>query len=250
MAEPKGEKDKREGNLSEGAKTHLVDIYVSNKYGRNTNIQTKYTSKGLMVEEDSITLYSRLKKRFFKKNIEAISNSMIKGTPDFYIGESIRNAEEIIDAKSSWDIFTFFRVVTKPINPDYWWQMQGYMALSGASCATLAYCLIDTPETLINDEKRRLLYQMGVATEENNDYQEACLELDKLMRYGDIPIEERMIEFKIERDNEAIARLYAKVLKARDYLNQIEYERFGFMPEEKKVDTDFDPTSILLTKIK
>lgn len=52
----------RSGNgLSETTKTHLVDLYVANKYGRNTDTFNKYVQKGLAVEEDSITLYSRVK---------------------------------------------------------------------------------------------------------------------------------------------------------------------------------------------
>lgn len=222
MTEPKTKADKEAGRLSETAKTHLTDIYVSNKYGRNTDISNKYTEKGLMVEEDSITLFSRVKKQFFRKNEEHLSNHFIKGTPDLFDGQSIQNADHIIDIKSSWDIYTFFRTFTKDINRDYYWQLQGYMALTGAKSATLAYCLVNTPEVLINDEKRRLLYKMGVATEENKDYVEACEEIDRLSRYDDIPMEQRVLAYEIERNDEDIEALYARVLKCREYLAELD----------------------------
>ena len=219
MTEPKLKADKEAGNLSETTKSYLVDVYVQEKYGREQDITSKHMTKGLMVEEDSITLYSRVKKTFFKKNEERVSNPYIIGTPDLFTGESIGSAEEIIDIKSSWDIFTFYRARCKDVNSAYWWQMQGYMALTGATSARLAYCLVNTPELLISDEKRKLMYKMNVATTENDDYIAACEELDKSMIYDDIPMAERTFEFVIQRDDEAIQRIYDKVRKARQFLN-------------------------------
>jgi hypothetical protein len=71
-------------DLSETTKTHLIDVYVANRYGRQEDIQSKFIEKGLAVEEDSITLYSRIKKDFYKKNEDHLKNSWIKGTPDLY----------------------------------------------------------------------------------------------------------------------------------------------------------------------
>jgi hypothetical protein len=221
MTEPRGKKEKDAGELSETAKTHLTDVYVSERYGRNTDITTKYTEKGLMVEEDSITLYCRLKKKFLKKNEQMVQNPYIKGTPDLYEGMDILAADKITDIKSSWDLYTFSRVRTKPINDQYWWQLQGYMWLTGAKTSTLAYCLVNTPEILISDEKRRLLWKMGVISEEDSTYQQACEELDKAMRFDDIPMEERVIPFQIERDDAAIAMIAAKVMKGRQFLQEL-----------------------------
>jgi hypothetical protein len=200
--------------ISETTKTHLVEVFVSAKYGRNTDITNRYTTKGLMVEEDSLTLYSVFKNQFYKKNEERLGNDFITGTPDIIM------PDRIIDIKSSWDIFTFFRNNAKKLNKSYYWQLQGYMALTGRPQAKLAYCLIDTPETLINDEKRKLAYKMAVIdSDEDENYGTACLELDRLMRYGDIPREQRVIEIDIPRDDAAIARLYTRIIQCRDYMN-------------------------------
>jgi hypothetical protein len=216
----------RGAGLSETTKTHLIDVYVSNKYGRRDDIQGKYIEKGLAVEEDSITLYSRIKQSFFKKNDSHISNSWIKGTPDLYEGFSIEQATHIVDIKSSWDIYTFMRVLTKDVNKMYYWQLQGYMDLTGATSATLAYCLVDTPVQLIEDEKRRLMWKMGVATNENPLYLEACEELEKAMTFGDIDMRERLIEFKIERNDADILRMHKRVEDCREWLNDFENKRF------------------------
>lgn len=199
--------------LSETCKTHLVDKMISVKYGRNTDIQNRYTIKGNMVEEDSLTLYSRHKKKFFKKNTETLSNDFIVGTPDII-------TDKIIDIKSSWDIYTFFRNKFGKINKMYYWQLQGYMALTGLEKATLAYCLIDTPDILINDEKRKLSYKMGII-DSSPDYELACLELEKAMTFSDIPMDDRIIEINIERNEEDINSLYEKVKLCREYLKNI-----------------------------
>jgi hypothetical protein len=218
MIEPKTKADKEAGLLSESTKSYLVDVYVSAMYGRKKEFSNKYVEKGLMVEEDSITLYSRIKKEFFQKNEQLLQNNYLKGTPDLFVGKSIKKAQVIIDIKSSWDIFTYFATHTKNINRDYWWQLQGYMALTGASSARLAYCLLDTPDMLISDEKRKLMYKMGAVTNESPEYLEACKELDLSLKYEDIPLDHRLNEFYIERDDAAIESLYNKVELAREYL--------------------------------
>lgn len=208
--------------LSETTKTHLIDVYVQNKYGRQTDISNKYIEKGLMVEEDSITLYSRVKKTFFKKNEEHLSNEFIKGTPDLFTGIEITSADTIIDIKSSWDIYTFFRVHTQQINKMYYWQLQGYMALTGAKKAKLVYCLVNTPETIILDEERKLFYKMNAGTTENPDYIKACEELRNAMQFDDIRMNERVIELEVERNEDDIAALYKRVVASRYYLNALE----------------------------
>lgn len=255
MTEPKNKEDKASGGLSEGAKTHLVDIYVSEKYGRRTEIESKYINKGNMVEEDSITLYSRLKKRFFKKNEEHLSNAFLQGTPDLFEGPSIRQAHTITDTKSSWDIFTFFRVKAKPLNQLYYWQGQAYMALTGANNFNLAYCLIDTPETLIMDEERKLMWKMNAGTTENPAFITACEELRKQMTYPDIPMKERLIEYSFERNDQDILRMYDKIRKGRAFLREFDRDH---CPEDaskviaakEPVKSLINPSAILLTKIK
>lgn len=216
MTEPKSKTE----TLSETCKTHLIDVYVSNVYGRNDDIQNKFIEKGLAVEEDSITLYSRVKKSFFKKNERHLKNEFIKGTPDLFDGLEIENAELIIDIKSSWDLYTFMRVFTKPVDNKYYWQLQGYMYLTGATKAKLSYCLVNTPQQLIDDEKRRLMWKMGVATDENPLYIEACEELQNSMTFDDIPMQNRMIEFDIERSEADIERIGKRVEQCRQWLTE------------------------------
>lgn len=234
MTEPKAKAAKDAGELSETAIGHLADIFVRVRYNRQTDFTNKYTIKGNMVEEDSLTLYSRYKKQVFFKNKEQLIGDYITGTPDIIHFKD--NEAIIIDIKSSWDIFTFFRNTIKKMNADYYWQMQGYMALTGANSAKLAYCLVNTPDVIINDEKRRLFYKMGVATEENIDYQKACEELDALMIYDDIDLKERVIELHIDRNESDIELIKSKVIKCREYMQT----KWGYLSDRHIITASHD----------
>lgn len=230
MTEPRSKSQ----TLSETCKTYLNELFISVKYGRKKDIENEYITKGLLVEEDSLTLYSRHKKFFYKKNADTIENDFICGTPDIILSEKIGDVflpSVIIDIKSSWSIFTFFNEASD-LNKTYYWQLQSYMALTGASNAILAYCLVNTPDVLINDQKRRLQWKMGVIDDTDKTYQQACDEIDRLSIYDDIPMSERVIEIPIARDDEAIERIYQRVKDCRAWMNE-----HLFKKELQMVDT-------------
>lgn len=198
--------------------THLIEKWVQEKYGRKSDVYSRAINKGLMVEDASIALYGRVKGRFFKKNEERISNDFICGTPDLFEGPSIRQATLIPDIKSSWDIFTFFRNKQDgPVNKMYYWQLQGYMALTGADKSLLAYCLIDTPDTLIESEKRKMAWNMGII-DPDAEFSSHFDDLERNMRYDDIPDEDRVIEIEVQRNQADIDRLYQRVVEARIWI--------------------------------
>lgn len=222
MTNQQGKKDtKNVSELSDTAKKHLVECYIREVYGRDKEIISRYLTKGLEVEEDSITLYSRATKRFFKKNDDRLENDYISGLPDLFIGHSIKEAEEIIDVKSSWDIHTYFESkLAKKVNKNYEYQLQGYMALTGAKTSKLVYCLVSTPDALIQDEKKKLQWKMGVSDPINNEvYLKACEYLDTSLKFDDIDLNERFTESKIVRNNETINSVYSRVEICREFLN-------------------------------
>ena len=144
--------------ISETTKTHLIDCYVSAVFNRRSELTSKFLEKGLTVEENAIDLLSAIKKEFYVKNEDRFANDFIQGTPDIVI----KDESLIIDIKSSFDIFTFARS-QKAENKMYYWQLQGYMWLTGCTNAELAYCLVDTPDIIIDREIKRALYQSGVS---------------------------------------------------------------------------------------
>lgn len=209
MTEPRSKSEL----LSETTKEELVKVYVKEVYGRDKEISSKYIEKGQAVEEDAITLLSRVKKKFFVKNTERLTNEFITGEPD--VAKS-----SLIDTKSCWDLHSFYKHKTKPLPKDYYWQMQGYMELFGFDLGTVAFCLIDTPAGLVEEEKRRLFYKMNVATMENPDYLEACAQLEREMTFGDIPLEERLHEVIVKRSPADLEKCYERIKLCREWLNE------------------------------
>jgi hypothetical protein len=205
--------------ISETTKTHLMDCYVAAVFNRRSDIQSKFLEKGNLVEENSIDLYSAYKADFFKKNDQRLSNEYISGTYDLLIEEE--DEPIIVDLKSSWDIYTFARSM-KSENKMYYWQVQGYMALTGVKRARVAYCLVDTPDPIIDRELRKALYQSGLP-ESSEEFVNYCEELRAFYKYSDIPQSKRVFEREYQYSEEDIERLYQRIVDCRRYLNEINW---------------------------
>lgn len=220
--------------LSETCKTYLIQSYVLSKYGRVREITTKQMVKGTISEDDSILLFSALEGKIYNKNTQRISNDFISGTPDLFDTDDITNCNEIIDIKSCWDVFTFLSNVPDPEKDVYYWQLQGYMALTGAKIGTIAYCLVNTPESIIEGEKYQLLRRMDVVTEEDPNYQRELKLLLANRYFDDIPMSERLLTFSIERNDSDIQRIYKKVEKCREFLYEFEELHLKFSKNYRK----------------
>ncbi len=228
LVQPQAKAAKDAGELSETGKAYLIKLYIEHKYGRVRDISSKYLEKGKSAEEDSIALLSEFDGKNYQKNEEKIFNEYICGTPDLFLGESIHNADEIIDIKTSWGMESFFDNLSKPVNPYYVAQLQCYMALSGAHTAWIAYCLVSTPFGLVESEKKNLLYKMNVISEDSMEYRIAAAELENNMIFDDIPVSERVLKFKVPRNEEMIENIYKKVGKAREFLADLEQKHLLF----------------------
>lgn len=214
---PKEKKEKKEV-LSDSCKTHLIDVFINKHYGRKTDISNRYTVKGTEVEEDSMTLFSRIEKRPYFKNEDWLKNEYITGTPDIITSLDVEDME-VIDLKSSWDIFTFMRSkYKKELNKLYYWQLQAYMWLTGAQKSRLVYCLVNTPSHLIEDEKRKLWYKMGQPAMDSKHYVEGCNEIDRLCIYDDIAISERIHSTVVLRDNQAIEKMRIRTIDCNAWM--------------------------------
>lgn len=238
------EKVKDEEILSETCKTFLAQAYALSKYGRVREIQTKQMVKGIISESDAIMLFSVLDGKLYNKNTQRIKNEFIQGTPDLYDTDDLYNSNEIIDIKSCWDIFTFLDKVNKPDLSMYYWQLQGYLALTNAKIGTIAYCLVNTPDSIIEGEKYNLLRRMDVATEEDPDYKKEVELLLANRYFDDIPMEERLLTFSFERNDADIDRVYKKVKKCREYLVEFEEMHIKFCKNYRKTLT-FEENSVI-----
>jgi len=232
---PELEAHKDDVVLSETCKTYLIQSYVLSKYGRVREIQTKQMVKGTISEDDSIQLFAALEKKAYTKNEYRLSNEYITGCPDLHDNPNIIESTEIIDIKSCWDIFTFLSNVDNPDNEGYYWQLQGYLALTGAKIGTIAYCLVNTPDSIIEGEKYGLLKRLDVVTEEAPEFKREYHKLLVNRKFDDIPMSDRMLAYSIERNDADIERIYKKVEKCRQYLSEFEEKHLFFSKNYRKM---------------
>ena len=214
MTNPKTNEKKEAGDPSEGAKTYCTELFINLKYGRYKDIESKYITKGLEVEQDSINMFARVSNTFVVKNEQYFENDYFTGTPDIILPDSI------LDVKSVWDLFTFYSNHPDKIKKQYAYQLLTYMDLTGRKKSALEYCLITTPEMLIMDELGRLQWKMGIIDYSNPIFVEASEKLEKNLRFDDIPETERILEVPVEYDETVINEMKRKVELCRYWMNK------------------------------
>lgn len=207
MIEPKSKSEL----ISETTKTYLLDVYAEYKYNRRKEVINKYVQKGIGAEEDSLTLYSLVTGDLFVKNEERIRNEYVIGTPDLL-------TDPIVDIKSSWDLFTFLKAKHSPLNKAYYWQLTAYMWLTGVKNAKLAYCLVNTPEQIINDQKRKFMWNANQIDESELTVQ-AFEEIERNCKFDDIPMSERIHTIDIAFNPDDIERLKQRIIDCREWMS-------------------------------
>jgi hypothetical protein len=228
FTEPQAKADKDAGNLSKTAKTYLIDEYIRVKYGRERDVVTKQMQKGIEARNLAIEMLSIHQDRFLQKNEQRLSNSFITGLPDVFEGETIETCHFLWDIKTSWSLWTFLGNVPDKLDNGYYLQLQAYMWLTGCQESAIAYVLADAPQNLIEAEKKKLLYQMNVVTDQAPEYLEAAAGIELNMIYPDIPNDEKILIFPVKRDEEIIEKMKQKVGKAREFLIEFEQKHANF----------------------
>ena len=194
--------------LSETAKSFIEDVFREKEYGIYKDISSRYTDKGIQMEDEAIQLAGNVLgwDISVNKNEERLKNEWITGIPD------INTDILLADIKCSWSGSTFPFFDTELPNKDYFWQLQGYMMLTHHVEAELVYCLMNTPQQIVEDEVRRMHWKLNLL-EESLDVREAVqcqhnfdhlsdnLRIKRFIVEGSIDAENRIKE-KVEQANE------------------------------------------------
>lgn len=173
--------------LSETTKTYLKEWAITQLYGVEKQIKSKYITKGLVKEDEAIDkAIEWLDLDFVLKNEQYFEDEYFCGTPDLITDD------EVLDIKNSWDCFTFPLFENSIPNKDYFYQLQVYMHLTGKRKARLVYVLLNTPEEMTFEQQ---------------------------LKYDDKPKELRIKTYDIDYDPEVIESLKNKVIESREYIN-------------------------------
>ena len=212
--------------LGDSCISYLKEVYIWEKYHKEPvggSERSKYTMKGKLVEDESIMMLSRIDSQTYVKNDVRFTNEYLTGEPDIIVTQD-GTIEKIIDIKSSYDFATLLANIGSPLNPLYRYQVQGYMALTGARTAEVCYCLVNMPQEMINSEKKRLFYALNAATESNPEYLRQVSKLENNMSFDEIPIRQRVLRFPVEYDEQTIQKVYKRIEQCRNWL--IEFDKF------------------------
>lgn len=217
MSDPKLKADKEAGLLGETAKTLITEIWLNNEYGYKEDVVTDEMMKGLICEQDSMSLVQDvLGGEFRLKNTTYFKNEFIHGTPDIILSKE----DYCEDIKTSYNLRTFVDAEYKHGN-SYWWQGQAYMWLTGKKKYRLMYCLVETPSDIIVEQKKRFYYKFN-CDETNQNYIDISMQIDHNNNIiSKIPKEKRVKIFEFPFDKEAIDKVKTQHAKALNYYNTL-----------------------------
>jgi len=215
-------RSKNDLGLSATAKAHVEEQILRREFGIVKEFWSRYTDKGIRVEEQSIKLCEKvLDFGLLWKNDEVFQNDYIIGVPD------VITDKVLLDVKSAWDGTTFPWFLKELKNKDYYFQMQGYMWLTGKTESYLCYCLIDTPEDILQDEIRRQHWELKQI--ENADEIEDFVR--KKHSFNHIPNDMKVKTFKVDFDEEVVEKMITRINKCNDYYKI----RFKELKEEQLI---------------
>lgn len=198
--------------LGKTTQGYLQNWFKEQIYNRRKQFSSKYTNKGNIMEDNSLDFIAeQLGYGMLLKNDNYFSNDFMTGTPDVIL------KDHLIDVKNSWDNFTFPLFETEIPNKDYFYQAQGYMALTGLNSFKLIYVLSDTPIHIIESEANRYCYQNGYEQHDEDVFNDFL----KRMTYSDIDNKYKIKVFEIKRCDETIKAIEERVVECRNYINQL-----------------------------
>jgi len=203
---------RKKGELSKTAQICVKQIVKEEMLGVRRMLSNKYLDKGIIMEDAAIDLVAEryeLDPFTTAKNEEHFSNDYLTGTPDLILEDSVR------DIKCSWGVDTFPLLDDDIPNKDYYWQLIGYMALTGKRKAFLDYCLVDTPEHLIQRELDSMAYRGGELSAE------AEAEVRKNMTFGHVSIELRVKTFEVEWSEDAWEQIKNRITECGKFQSNI-----------------------------
>jgi hypothetical protein len=179
--------------LSQTAKSYIIQKAKEDFFEYRSELNSKYITKGLAQEQDSINLLNLVRLEDYKKYEHRAENEWLTGSCDI-ITENL-----IIDIKTSWSLDTFPATTyeLKDLS-DYEWQGRAYMWLYDRPRFELCYVMVSTaPELLGEYENGALHYVEHIAPEK------------------------RITSITFERDKEIEIQMAERLILATEFYNEV-----------------------------
>ena len=179
--------------LSQTAKSYIIQKAKEDFFEYRSELNSKYITKGLAQEQDSINLLNLVRLEDYKKNEERVENEWLSGCCDIITDTSI------IDIKTSWSLDTFPATTyeLKDLS-DYEWQGRAYMWLYDMPSFELCYVMVTTAPEIMGE------YENGA------------------LHYVDhIAPEKRITSITFERDKEIEIQMAERLILATEFYNEV-----------------------------
>jgi hypothetical protein len=179
--------------LSQTAKSYIIQKAKEDFFEYRSELNSKYITKGLAQEQDSIDLLNLVRLEDYKKYEHRAENEWLTGSCDI-ITENL-----IIDIKTSWSLDTFPATIyeLKDLS-DYEWQGRAYMWLYDRPRFELCYVMVSTSPELLGE------YENGA------------------LHYVDhIAPEKRITSIRFERDKELEIQMAERLILATEFYNEV-----------------------------
>lgn len=214
--------------LSKGCMMYLVFLYSYMKYGSqkhkwSTGDIKPQLLRGTKMEKSSFEIIKRATGQNLYRYKSLLKNDFLKAQLDVINAKNPDDATKVIDIKTSYSQFDFMKVVNSDrILRSNNFQMQGYLGVTGKEYGEVYHVLADFTEEAILEQRNamhKILCPDGITTE---TFLEEWAQVEESMRFSHIPDEERVIYYKVERDEKIIAKIYEKVEFCRTWLSEFE----------------------------
>jgi len=199
--------------ISETTKTYCKQWLTERVYDRRIEVTSKQMEKGTTMEGVAIDFAANIVEpgALWFKNEDHFEDEFMRGTPD------VLTDTHVFDIKCPWSFATFPLFETELPTKDYFWQLQGYMALTGRQSASILYVLTDAPEHILLDEARKLSYQRGLG----GNIDETIEDVRRQLTYPDVTDRLKFKRFDVQRDEEAIEKIRQRVSLCREYISTL-----------------------------
>jgi hypothetical protein len=223
--------------LSDTCIEYLMEVYAwvtKRKKPIKDFFEIQQMKKGKLAEADSISLLSIIDGIIYNKyEGDRIQNDFLSGLPDVFSGEEIMSADAITDLKNCFDYPVFLKKINNGLDNGNEEQVQGYCDITGSKKGWVAFALVDMPETMRQDIKRKMFYDGNYVTEESPEFLEKWAEAEHSMIFGDIPMHQRVYKIPIEPFSEIKRQtVYDRVKVCREWLWTFDevYKKLNFTP--------------------
>jgi len=218
----------RDTILGRGAKSMLNEVYIREKYNKQTIFFSKDYNigalNGTLSEYRSLELVANFTGERFKVNKDLISNQHIKGKIDAYTGKSIKNATKVVEIKTASSMSTLISLINQEeLKTKYYWQLMGYLLLTKAEIAEIYHVLVTYDSNIINESVNRYLSKVRGMGLPKQDIDKEIENIRFNLTFDEIPVTQRIVKFSVTRNEADINRIKTKVLSARKYL--VEFDK-------------------------